>query len=488
MSDDSRLLDGVAEAAILPQWGEVYPRPILDRAALYGLAGEIVTAIAPHTEAAPVAMLLTLLAAFGNAAGAESRALVGDDEHPARLYVALVGPTASGAKGTSLSAVRPILRTADDGWFSTARISGFASGEAIIARLSGRLHPDAEATADRRAFVVEPEFSRLLLVNSRDGSTASPILRGAWDEGRLQLIRAKQELLASGVHLSLLGHITPDELRARMSGTEISGGFANRVLFPYVERAQRIPNPTVLNPWLIAAFASRLRAAMDFARERRELRRTPEAETIWAEFYENEPERHGIVGEITARSAAQRLRLSVTYALLDASQVVRPEHVLAAEATWRYCAASVEHLFGDLRGDKVQDRLLQALRDASQGGLDGRQQHEAFGRHVSAERLNLARETLERHGLVRTEYETTGGRERLVSFAIPLRTSEQTRTKHADELFVRLNSLVRVPEEASRAPGQRQPEAMSKGRASTDSAWPFPRDLGKWPIARQYRA
>ncbi len=63
-----------------PEWGDPYPWPTLDRAALYGLAGEIVEAIAPNTEAAPVAMLLTLLTAFGNAAGAESRAMVGDDQ------------------------------------------------------------------------------------------------------------------------------------------------------------------------------------------------------------------------------------------------------------------------------------------------------------------------------------------------------------------------------------------------------------------------
>lgn len=440
---DARLFSGLEEATTVPQWSAIHPYPRLDRAALHGLAGEIVAAIAPYTEAAPVALLLTLLTAFGNAAGATSRALVGDDEHPARLFVVLVGPTARGAKGTSLAAVRPILRAADEAWFSTARISGFASGEAIVARLSGQLHSIQEAPIEKRAFVVEPEFSRLLIVNGRDGSTASPVLRGAWDEGRLQLIRAKQELFASGAHLSLLGHVTSDELCARIAGTDISGGFANRVLFACVERAQRIASPRVLDPSLVAALAMRLRTAMNFAREKRELRRTPEADAIWADFYENEPDRDGIVGEITARSAAQRLRLSVAYALLDTSPVVRPEHVFAAEAALRYCAASVEHLFGDLRGNDVQERLLRGVRDVYPCGLDGREQYALFGRHVSADRLSIARNALERCGLVRTVYETTGGRDRLVSFAVESRTSEQTRAKHNDELFFRLNSLVR---------------------------------------------
>lgn len=163
-NSDPRLLSGVGEAVATsecrdePEWGDAYPWPTLDRAAVYGLAGEIVKAIAPNTEAAPVAMLLTLLTAFGNAAGAGSRAMVLDDEHPARLFVALVGETAAGAKGTSLASVRPILRAADDAWFSAARINGFASGEAIVARLGGYLQPDDSEPIEKRAFVIEPEI------------------------------------------------------------------------------------------------------------------------------------------------------------------------------------------------------------------------------------------------------------------------------------------------------------------------------------------
>jgi hypothetical protein len=43
--------------------------PILSEAALYGVAGMAVRALAPNTEAHPAAFLLQLLAAFGNAVG-----------------------------------------------------------------------------------------------------------------------------------------------------------------------------------------------------------------------------------------------------------------------------------------------------------------------------------------------------------------------------------------------------------------------------------
>ena len=43
--------------------------PVLGEAALYGVAGLAVRALAPHTEAHPAAILPQLLAAFANAAG-----------------------------------------------------------------------------------------------------------------------------------------------------------------------------------------------------------------------------------------------------------------------------------------------------------------------------------------------------------------------------------------------------------------------------------
>ena len=41
----------------------------MDQAAYYGLAGDVVRAIAPHSEADPLALLLQYLTAFGNAVG-----------------------------------------------------------------------------------------------------------------------------------------------------------------------------------------------------------------------------------------------------------------------------------------------------------------------------------------------------------------------------------------------------------------------------------
>jgi hypothetical protein len=41
--------------------------PLIDQAAYYGLAGDVVRAIEPHSEADPNGILIQLLAAVGNA-------------------------------------------------------------------------------------------------------------------------------------------------------------------------------------------------------------------------------------------------------------------------------------------------------------------------------------------------------------------------------------------------------------------------------------
>ncbi|MGH7963610.1 MAG: hypothetical protein ACRERD_17595, partial [Candidatus Binatia bacterium] len=61
------------------------PWPELAEDALYGLAGDIVRAIDPYTEADPVATLTNTLTAFGNCINSSAHAKVQHDHHPARL-------------------------------------------------------------------------------------------------------------------------------------------------------------------------------------------------------------------------------------------------------------------------------------------------------------------------------------------------------------------------------------------------------------------
>src|SRR5262249_54583797 len=115
---------------------EALPRlerwPTLAPEALHGLPGRIVEAIDPHTEADPVATLVTFLVSVGNLLGPGPHARVGEDPHPGRLYAALVGESSKGRKGMSGRAVRRVLAMVDEPWARTRIASGLSSGEGLI--------------------------------------------------------------------------------------------------------------------------------------------------------------------------------------------------------------------------------------------------------------------------------------------------------------------------------------------------------------------
>lgn len=379
-------------------------RPVLDPAALRGLAGDVVHTIAPHTEADPAALLLTFLTMFGAAVGPAPHAMADAAEHPARLFPVLVGDTSKARKGSAHAQVRRLMVRADPDFERDRMLGGFGSGESVIDAVA-----DGE---DRRLLVFEPEFSRLLAVAKRDGSTISQLLRQAWDGDRLQVRSRAKTTVADGAHVALVGHITAEELSARLTDTDAANGFANRHLFALVRRFQLLPSGGNLDDAEVARLGDEISHALRLARTVGIMRRTPETETRWDSLYRTmaNDQPGGLLGSVIARDTAQVLRLSVAYALLDGAHQIDLPHVEAAWAVWRYCRRSAEIIFGDRLGDEVADRLLSAIRGARANGLTRDEQYHALGGHVSADRLRVARTLLVTKALAEEVRITTGGR------------------------------------------------------------------------------
>lgn len=390
--------------------------PQIDQMAFSGLAGEIVSTIAPHTEADPAALLLTFLACIGSSVGSGPHALADGAEHPARLNVVLVGETSRARKGTAHAQIQRVMRYADPGWLDERTLGGLGSGEGLILAVA-----DTEdgPPCDKRLLVFEPEFSRVLSVAAREGCTLSQTLRQAWDTGNLNVITRKDPLRAKGAHVSVIGHITLEELRRRLTDTEAANGFANRFLFGLVRRPHLLPSGGSLEDAVVANLGRRVRLALERFRRFTRMHRAHEAEVLWKELYERMALdlTGGLAGAITARAEAQVLRLSVVYAGLDGTAEIAESHLEAAWAVWHFCEASAKYIFESATGDEVADRLLRALREAAPAGLDGTQQRDLFGRHVSGDRLANARQHLEDLGLAETVKEDTAGRPRIVTFA-----------------------------------------------------------------------
>ena len=142
-------------------------------------------------------------------------------------------------------------------------------------------------------------------------------------------------LRARGAHISLVCHITAEELRRHLTETEMASGFANRFLFPWVQRSQKLPHGSEPDPDDTAAVVEKLHSILIAAKTITRMHRSPEATVMWGEVYNAiDDEVTGLISYLGARAEAQMLRLSIVYALLDASAVIQPPHVAAAAAVW----------------------------------------------------------------------------------------------------------------------------------------------------------
>ena len=134
--------------------------------------------------------------------------------------------------------------------------------------------------ADKRLLVTESEFASTLRVMQRDGNTLSATIRDAWDGKNLRNLVKNSPARATGPHISIVGHITSDELRRYLDRTETGNGFANRFLFCCVRRSKLLPlgGGTTGN---LAPVVERLRAAIAHARSCGQLRFDSAAEALW---------------------------------------------------------------------------------------------------------------------------------------------------------------------------------------------------------------
>ncbi len=401
-----------------------------DSAAFCGLAGDVVRTIEPHSEADPAALLVQFLVAFGNAVGRGPGFRAEADHHGTNLFALLVGETAKGRKGTSWGHIRRLMEHADSTWAAECVAGGLSSGEGLIWQVRDPITkqvpvkgPDKRPTGeyeeqvedegveDKRLLVLEPEFAQVLKVLGREGNTLSPVVRKAWDDGELRTMTRNSPARASNSHISIIGHITSDELRRRLGETEAANGFANRFLFVCARRSKQLPEGGHLPLSSLSSLANDVREALRVAAVAKDLQRDDEARALWASIYGPLSEgRAGMLGTVTSRSEAQVMRLAVLYALLDASNRVRIEHLRAALALWDYCDRSAQHIFGDALGDLLADELLEALLEAGDDGLTRTQIRDRLKRHQKRRRVDAVLDSLRRLGLAYCEKEDTGGR------------------------------------------------------------------------------
>jgi hypothetical protein len=405
--------------------------PTLDDAALYGIAGDVVDLLEPHTEADPVALLVSFLAEAGAMLNRGPHVILDGTYHPLLFWPVLVGRSSKSRKGTADKRMRQLFGLTDPIWTRGECKGTLSSGEGLVFAVrddSYAEHPVKEkgkftgetvrvrvdsGVTDKRLFLVQPEFGSVLRIMAREGNSLSGVLRDAWDGLTLAPMTKANRVRATDPHIGIVGHVTKDELLRNLTNTEASNGFGNRFAWFAVQRSKELPFSSAPDESHMNHLAARLSRAIKEARSISRVGLTDMARSLWAaRYHELSADRPGLAGSLLGRAEAQVMRLAALYAVLDGHNAINSAHLNAAFALWQYAEDSTKLIFGNSLGDPVADTILNAIR--TNGELTDSQLSELFGRNMSAAKLARAKNVLLTAGLAHCATEESGGRPRMV--------------------------------------------------------------------------
>jgi hypothetical protein len=377
-------------------------------AAYHELLGEIVTRIAPHTEADPVAILTQLLLAFGAAVGRGAHFQVEATRHHPNEFMLLVGDSSKARKGSSWDHVRRLIAAVDP-TIEPRILTGLSSGEGLIWAVRDPTTQDPGIT-DQRLLVIEPEFASVLKAASREISTLSPTLRSAWDGRPLAILTRTAPARSTQAHIALIGHITQEELRRHTTDLELANGYLNRILIVACRRQRLLPEGGQADPLADTDLTRLLTATLKHARTAGELRLDPDARERWHDAYRRLARPlPGMLGQITARAEAHTIRLALLYALADGKRHISPPHLDAALALHDYATRSAGWALHGATGEPLAEQIHAKLTN-NPSGLTRSQISNTLKHNQPAGQIDHALHALQTAGRATATQIATGGR------------------------------------------------------------------------------
>jgi hypothetical protein len=369
---------------------EAVPVPAVDPAMFRGVLGDITRAIEPGTEADTAGIYGSLLSMTGVLVGRRPHIMIGNSRHPLLPWSLLIGPTNTGRKGDATNSARRVAEAACPELKSIS-VTGLSTGEGIISRIRdpATVGKEKVGTDDKRLFILESEWARVMEVCRREATTLSPVLREAWDGNALSVL-TKVPYYASWSHIALTAHITPEEFLEKLNKADMSGGLYNRFLPLYVKRRKLLSRPPGLTSEELKLWSGKLAEAITKAKKLNQLTLSEDAEKYWdEEVYPeltNAAEENAIEAAFIQRAPAYCWRIAALLSALDGNAHTTRDDLDSAFALIRYSAASARYALSTAKRDPNLDKLQRAV-DESATGLDGKAVSGLFSRHLSAEQL-----------------------------------------------------------------------------------------------------
>ncbi|SHN66473.1 DUF6371 domain-containing protein [Desulfovibrio litoralis] len=403
-----------SDALTLKEW------PKFSLKAYPGILGDFVNLTISDSEADPAAVCVTTLVRFGAevygyAPNKGPYIYVGETIHPPRLFAVICGNSSKARKGTSKYPVtklfsRDYCQSSDlINWKLplSARESGgpLSTGEGLAFHVRDetdeererwqRQHPNEpfREKGDKRLIIQDEEFASGLACTKREGNTLSMGIRCFWDSGDYAPLTKNNPVLVRGAHISIITHITMQELTVALENVQAVNGFGNRFLWICARRAKLVALPSRMPEAKLAPIQRELWKLIATAQKRGVMSMTKKARELWACIYPELSKEHpGLSGGIINRAEAQTLRLSLIYALLDGQEFIDETHLQSALAMWQYAQDSALYIFGERAADPLEEKILTALKA---GPLTATELSAVFQRNIPREKLQPLLQQLE---------------------------------------------------------------------------------------------
>jgi hypothetical protein len=363
------------------------PRP--DPACLYGLVGDIARTGSQSTEANPYAVAASAIAYLSAALGRRAYMPIGDNINHVRLFFIHVGRSSRGRKGTSKSLIKMIdkvLRNRNQKLAPNFHTGGLSTREGLATLIHDGYREGKTVVPpidDKRLLVMESEFANILQQSKRDGNTLSAALRDAWDGTSIKPAIKNNPVTTTDPHITIIGDITPSELRTLMDRRELSNGFANRFIFFWAEGEKVVALPPPTPATVIDALTDRMAQVLSYVGADQHgkndaicMELGPDARSLYEDIYLDELQDRSAGERITGlleRRAPMLLRLAMLFALTDQTKVIEVHHINAALAWVRYWVESVKFIFqsadeeaGTALASDIAKRIATFLNDHAQ--------------------------------------------------------------------------------------------------------------------------
>lgn len=278
------------------------------------------------------------------------------------LYTVLVGNSAESKKDTAISRAWNTPEAPE--WIRTRtnppyiERNGVESQQSFVKGL----------TSNSNAIIRMSELSELFANARRKGtSTILTMLIKTFDNPpQISNDSLTNPAFVANPSVSILAGTQPDVLAADMIGTDISSGFANRIMF--VPGSGKGPNPwpDEVDEKALWQHWQQLRDAITSYGDNVYIpvNRTPEVIALWERFYTTPRGESAMERTMSQRHQVMALKVALIYAMSDRSKTIELEHLQRAIAWIDWSWGCVRQLMGSWATsdtNRLEERIMTVL-------------------------------------------------------------------------------------------------------------------------------